>query len=299
MQYTGFNALTANFGAGALNVVNTIAGTVTINTGYFPQTVTSPVNIVSVYTSQASQLSINDQPANDPQGNDTVNFNASTWPLAVNASLADASSTGPTDLTGFGPIGSVAFTGFGLANLDEGTASGTLSLDVLSALTVNAYGGAANATFDVYHVGSAANSFEAPVAMEIKGNSGNDTTNVIIPDSPANHPDLLHLSADVAHLVVDNTAYAGAVNWETVDGSLLDYGVGTTSTPNTPLLNIAQAGDVNIEGGSSANNHAHRQCRRAAAEWHHRRQQGDAPIGRPGPLHVPYAARSLRTARKE
>src|SRR5262249_9815410 len=115
--------------------------------------------------------------------------------------IADAVRVVASDLT---------FSGFGEADLNEGVASDTLALNTsVSTLAVKVLGNGGDDTFNVRHVGQ---------SMFLQGDTGQDTVNVILPDSPANHADLLNLSFLVEHLNVDNTANPGAVSWQVDNG---------------------------------------------------------------------------------
>ena len=113
----------------------------------------------------------------------------------------DVTGTTNARLTGFGPIGDVTFGGFAEAQLLEGSGSDTLSLNTsVATLAVKVYGNGGDDTFNVEHVGQ---------SMYLEGDSGQDVVNVIIPDAPGNHSDLLNLSFLAEQVNVDNTGQPG------------------------------------------------------------------------------------------
>ena len=85
-------------------------------------------------------------------------------------------------MTGFGPIGLVTFSAIQEVDLDEGSASNTLTLNTsVPTLAVDAFGNGGDDIFNVSHVGQ---------AMFLDGGTGQDTVNVTIagrgqPNGPA------------------------------------------------------------------------------------------------------------------
>ena len=147
-------------------------------------------------------------------------------------------------MTGFGPIGLVTFRAIQEVDLDEGSASNTLTLNTsVPTLAVDAFGNGGDDIFNVSHVGQ---------AMFLDGGTGQDTVNVTIAGAPASRTDLLNLSLQsIAHLVVDNTANSGAVNWEVENGDTLGF---VQSGAYTALLPLNGAGDATILAGLSSAN---------------------------------------------
>ena len=243
-HFTGMHLLTVdlpNAGGQQFTVYGTFTdptGNVAVNTG------SGNNNTITLLNSAA--------PATVMGGGGTGNkliFDNSAGTTAINATLADVpGAPGSTSVTGFGPITPAVFSGIQEVDLEEGSASDTLSLNTsVSTLAVDAFGNGGDNVFNVYHVGQ---------SMVLDGGTGLSTVNVIIPDAPAGHTDLRHLGfQSVAHVVVNNTANPAAVNWEEDNDDTLGYVTGTGgSAVHSPLLSLNGAGEVHIEGGSSASN---------------------------------------------
>src|SRR5262249_19113839 len=88
-------------------------------------------------------------------------------------------------------------------------------------------------------------------SMVLQGNTGQDTVNVIIPDAPGNHTDVLNLSFLVEHLIVDNSANPGAVPWKVDNGDTLGY---VQAGSYTPILSLNGAAAAQIKAGTSSQN---------------------------------------------
>ena len=122
IRFSGLDAMTLDAGNGTVNVLGTIAGPVTINTGYRPDDPLAPNNTVRVVASASSLLTVKSTGTAD-----RIAFDASGRSAPVNATLADG-ATGSTRLTGFGDVGAVTFSGFAAADLTGGSGNDTMTL---------------------------------------------------------------------------------------------------------------------------------------------------------------------------
>ncbi len=216
----------------------------------------------------------------------TVTFDASADGAAIpGAVLEDGSGaySGDAQLTGFGPIGTVYFTGFQQANLNLGQNINALLIDVkLPNLSVNTdqkviipnFGtltdDSSNQGDNAITIEQLGYSTQSGAADQINGGLGHNTVTVEVPGSPTdpsrsnlNPPSLddiaqgldyltqLELSR-VANLVVDNSTNSAGVSWVVGNGEL-SAAVPGSSNINANLVAIDGASSVQIKGGTGAN----------------------------------------------
>ncbi len=266
VPFTGIGAMTVDLGSGGglFTVQDTFAGPgpITIDTGTGLATV--------LVQSSSSPLVIDGSKATS--GENTITFDAAsdTQPM-TDAALADSTATaypGYAALTGFGPIDTVEFTGFGQANLNLGQNLNTLTinLDILN-LSVNTdqqvmspTGGviaddSKNQGDDFITIDQIGYSKVSGAVDQINGGSGQDLVTVVIPGSPIPQgPDYLtELDlTSVATLTVKNATSSTGVGWIVANGYLSAEVPATGGAP-VKLLGIDGAASVMIVGGTCTN----------------------------------------------
>ena len=287
ITFAGIGAMTVDLGTGAtqLLVQSTIAATgpVTIVTN---TAATASANIV-VETSSAPLVLIGNSMATSYQ--DTITFDAKSYSNPMSAAMLGA-GTGPysgnnpayAELTGFGPIGTVDFNGFQVANLNLGQDINNLTIDEdIANLSVNTdqkvfNNLGATLTDDSQNQGD--NTIEIKqigystlpnAADQIVGGNGQDTLRVAFSVAPTNTstvspplppsldyitPSLDYLTqlqlAKQATLIVNNSASSTGVSWIAGDGELSAV---NSQSKTVNLLSIDGASSVQVLGGSGQN----------------------------------------------
>ncbi len=189
---------------------------------------------------------------------------------------------GDAELTGFGPIATVDFSGFQYADLNLGQGINTLTIDedvpnlsvstdqqvfLNGAVVADDSHNPGDNTIDLDQIGY---STLTDVGDDINGGDGQNSVIVTIPgaptdasqvnlspssldDIPHNLDFLTQLSlSQVSNLVVDNSASATGVAWE-VNNGLLGADLPGSSGTVVNLLDVDGASTVQIKGGTGVN----------------------------------------------
>ena len=268
-QFTGIHNLTLNLGntgGQQFTVDDTLAdttGNVTINAG------SGYSNLVTVYQTTAP-LVVTGTFAGTGTKTDVVFVDCTGTSAIANALLADAPGSGSpattARLTGFGPITDVTFSGFGEADLNEGSGGNTLTLNTSAtsaALNVNA--GSGDDILNVLQIGATTN---------LNGNAAHDTVNVIVPSTLSNLSDLtmLNLPPQVTQVVIDNSGNSTAVNWEADNDNEMGYVHSGTTLYAVPELERRRRRPD--QGRKVGQRYARRVERRKPGQWNRRHHQG-------------------------
>ena len=193
-----------------------------------------------VNNNAAPALSVNGGASN------TLTLDLSATTTAVDGLVEDGTTPGTTgllhDFTAGG--GNIAFNSVGKVNINLGTGNDVVTInttDANSVLSLN--GGGGDNAFVVESIGDTTNI--------TGGTDPNDTSTVtlVIPGFPtANEFALLNLN--VQELIVDNSAYTGAVAWTNLDGEIFAASGDTSNL----VVNSSGAQLTRIIGGSNPNN---------------------------------------------
>jgi hypothetical protein len=173
----------------------------------------------------------------------TLTLDLSATTTAVNALVEDGASAGTTgilhDFTA--SSGDIGFASVGHVNVDLGTGNDVVVVDTTDATSVlGLNGGDGNDFFQVRSIGDTTN---------ISGGNNYDTVALIITAFPTANEFAL-LNVDVEELIVDNSAYSGAVAWTNLDGAIYAASGDTSNL----VVNSSGAQLTRIIGGSNPDN---------------------------------------------
>ena len=193
-------------------------------------------------------------------GADTVVFDIGALGTPTTGGVLGESG-GQGLLSGLGAIGDAAFSGFDTAQLELGQNSDQFTLDItVPELFVAVHGNGGDDTVTVKRIPA---SVSATPTTEVTGGAGVDAVVLDIPAAPwastgagssqvFTHGNLItDLGLQAETLRIDNSRYAGGVDWRIVDGKLSATDLAGTLTP-IDLVYADIANEVRILAGGNA-----------------------------------------------